>query len=252
MNRRITGLAAAGVLALVGTLILVGYVRNAEARALSGEKLTSVFVVTEPIAAGTKAKDIFESVELEEVPQKVVADGAIDDLKEIDDLVATVDLVPGEQLVAERFAVAPAREGVPDGLLEVTVRLDPERALGGDLAAGDKVAVVSSFEPFDTNDPDPNAPKKTPNMSHLILHKVLVTDVKVTEAVEEADEDEDTPETAPAGQLFVTLAVDAEAVQRIVFTAEHGRLWLSAEPDDAPEVDLIVETLGTVLGEVAF
>src|SRR5687768_10792814 len=131
MNRRLTGLAAAGVLALIGTLILVGYVRSAEARALSGEEIVDVLVVSEPVPAGTPATDLSDVVKTEQVPSKVAAQGAIGDLDDVEGLVTTVDLVPGEQLVLDRFGDAVVREGVPEGLLEVTIRLDPERALGG-------------------------------------------------------------------------------------------------------------------------
>lgn len=254
MNRKLTGLAIAGVSALVGTLLLVGYVRSAEARALSGEELVDVLVVTEAIAAGTPAEEIAGNVVTEQVPAKVRADGAITDLDDLDGKVATVDLLPGEQLVVERFAAEAARVGVPDGLLEVTVRLDPERAVGGTIRAGDKVAVFSSFDPFEIDASGTGAggegPKKTPNTTHLILHKVIVTNVQtatpVTQPKDEGDGDGDPFALAPTGNLLVTLALDADDAQRVLFTAEHGMLWLSAEPSGAPEPDLGIETLGTV------
>lgn len=250
MKRRVTGLVAAGVLALVGTLMLVGYVRNAEARALEGEELTTVMVVNETIPAGTPGSSIADLVDAEEIPAKVRADGAIGSLDDVKGLVTTVDLVPGEQLVIERFAAQAERAGVPDGLMEVTVRLEPERAVGGNIRPGDRVAVVSSFDPFEIDAAgqpgSENEPKKTPNTSHLVLHKVLVTNVQLSSTAPTQEADEDQVAMAPAGTLLVTLAVDAEAVQRIVFTAEHGFLWLSAEPAGAPEPELIVETLGSV------
>ena len=54
----------------------------------------------------------------------------------------TVDLQPGEQLLAGRFArpralQAPGTVAVPAGLQEVSVQLEPQRAVGGRLAAGD-------------------------------------------------------------------------------------------------------------------
>ena len=36
-----------------------------------------------------------------------------------------------------------------EGLLQVTVPLEPERALGGNIRAGDTVGVLLSFEPVD-------------------------------------------------------------------------------------------------------
>jgi len=42
-----------------------------------------------------------------------------------------------------------------------------------------------------------------------------------------------TPGNAPSGQLLVTLALDAPSVERVVFAAERGSIWLSLEPDNA-------------------
>jgi hypothetical protein len=40
---------------------------------------------------------------------------------------------------------------------------------------------------------------------------------------------------ASAGKYLVTLAIDAPAVEQVVFAGEHGFVWLSAEPTDANE-----------------
>jgi pilus assembly protein CpaB len=245
MNRKLTALLAAIVCALVGTLMLVGYVRTAEARALEGEELVDVLVVTDTIAAGTPADEIGSKIETEQVPAKVRADGAVTDIDDIEGLVASVALLPGEQLVAERFAAPTARPGVPEGMLEVTVRLDPERAVGGQIVAGDTVAVLASFDPFDVDTAGDGADTKTPNSTGLILHKVVVTKVQLTEdRLRKDDEEEDeVTDAAPAGNILVTLAMNADAVQRVVFAAEHGFIWLSAEPSDASEASLPIVTL---------
>jgi pilus assembly protein CpaB len=227
MNRRLTGLVAAIVLALVGTMILVGYVRSAEARALEGEELVNVLVVTDAIDAGTKAEDITASVRTEQVPAKIRAAKAITSLDDIEGLVAAVDLVPGEQVLADRFTetVSRARTGVPSGLLEVSIALDPERAVGGRVAPGDTVAVIASFDDMGGGNP----------ATHLMLHKVLVTNVQITATdTDDDDEAEDDGTVAPTGSLLVTLGVDAASVEKIVFAAEHGNVWLSAEPVEAP------------------
>ena len=230
MHRRLTGLAAAAVCALIGTLILIGYVRSAEARALSGEETVDVLVVTEPIDAGTPVADLAKSVEATEIPEKVRAEGAVTDLSELEGLVTRVDLVPGEQVVRERFGES-TRSGAPEGLLEVTVALEAERALGGRLAPGDLVGVTASFEKDEDG----------PDVSRMILHKVLVTSVMhdataVTSQSTETDE-EDAVEFAPSGRLMVTLALDAASVDKVVFAAEHGFIWLSAEPAGAPSTE---------------
>ena len=155
MSRKVSGVVVALLLAAIGTTILVRYVQGAEERALEGEELVDVLVVDEDIPAGTPAVELAELVRVEQVPAKVRADGAVADLAELEELVAEVDLASGEQLLSSRFAARQAFEArpagltIPEGLVEVTLALDPERAVGGLIAPGDSVAVFASFEPFD-------------------------------------------------------------------------------------------------------
>lgn len=261
MRKRLVGLVVSIGLALFGTVVLVGYVQSAHDRAAAGEATASVVVVTKPVPKGTPVADLEGLVETKELPVSAKAEGALATLEAVAGQVAAVELLPGEQVLAQRFMTAEklGRGGVPDGLLEVTISLDPERAVGGDLKPGDTVAVVASFEPFELENagmppPAPGAPGKTPFSTHVILHKVLVSNVQATRATAEPkseedgeDEDEAKPKPAPQGKLLVTLALDASAVERVVFAAEYGRLWLSAEPADAPDGGTQVETRGIAL-----
>lgn len=250
MRRRLGGLLAALALASVGTVALVGYVQSARDQAVAGEELVDVLVVTEPVGKGVAAKDI-SSVKTVQVPAKVRAESAVAALADLGDLVAGANLVPGEQVIAERFvtaSVAAQQVDVPPGLLQVTVSLEPQRAIGGQVRVGDSVAVLASFDPFEALGQDGNV---TPNSTNMILHKVLVTGVQVEQkpgglALAKKDKDGDAkdgaPTLAPTGNLLVTLALDAPSVERVVFAGEHGRVWLSAEPKDAPEAGTKIVT----------
>jgi pilus assembly protein CpaB len=240
MRRRVTGIVAALVLASLGTVMLVVYVQSARDEAVAGERMVDVLVVSDTIDKGTKAADIGDLVDSKQVPAKVRADGAVTDLGDLDDeSVAAVELVPGEQLVASRFVSRQdaARGDVPEGFQEVTVPLEPARALGGQVAAGDTVGVFLSFDPFDIG----NTGEKTANVTHLELHKVIVTRVQLDDSGDgagvgsEGDDDEAATATAPSGTFLVTLAVDGPSAERVVFAAEHGFVWLSAEPPEADE-----------------
>jgi pilus assembly protein CpaB len=251
MRRRVTGIVASLLLASLGTILLVAYVQSARNEAVAGERMVDVLVVTDAIEKGTKAADIEDAVAVRQVPAKVKAEGAIDDVADLnDELVASVELVPGEQVVSTRFVTRQqaARGDVPAGLQEVTVPLEPARALGGRLSAGDTVGVFLSFDPFEIN----REGDKTPNTSHLELHKVLVTGVQLENAQnlgaqdEGDDEEADQPTPAASGTYLVTLAVDSPSAERIVFAAEHGYVWLSAEPEDADESGTQIVTRGNV------
>lgn len=255
MKRRLGSIVLAVVLASVGTFVLLAYVRSAEERALAGEQVVEVYVVSEPIDRGTSDDELAGRVKLAKIPSKVQAADSVRELEALDGRVAAVDLVPGEQLLATRFVtpedlVAQGQIEVPDGLMQVTVSLDPERALGGRVKPGDTVGVLASFDPFTGVDPPGDEPApQTPNSTHLILHKVLVTQVEGGAAQPSAGipgQEAPPQPTSPQGKLLVTLAVEAPSVERVVFTAEHGFIWLSHEPPATPEDGTTIQTRDTI------
>ncbi|MGY9073634.1 MAG: Flp pilus assembly protein CpaB [Acidimicrobiales bacterium] len=253
MKRRLIGVVAALAMALVGTVLVTSFVKNAEARALSGEELVEVLVVDSVVEPGTHAEDLETMIRVEMVPAKVRASGALQDLDQVEGLVTEIELQPGEQLVSTRFVHADLLTGsslaVPPGLLEVTISLEPQRAVGGTLLPGDHVAVAMSFEPFGIGappGPDPAVAETvivdgmrlagdldTPNSTSLVLEAVLVTNVQLEELP--TIEDNEVTVTgrqrtlAPTGNLLITLAVSPEQLERLIFGVEHGMLWLAAQ-----------------------
>lgn len=233
MRKKLVGIVASVLLTAIGTTLLVAYVRSAEDRALEGESPVNVLVVSDTIPKGTRAEDVASMVREERVPAKVAAEGALAGIGSLSGQVAIVDLLPGEQVVGSRFAPATEADlvGLPPDMLQVTVALDTVRAAGGHLREGDTVGVVVSFD--------------EPRTSHLILHKVPVTDVRTDQGAAVTSGPED---PAPVGNLLITLAVDAPSVERVVFAAEHGRLWLTSEPLEANEGGTRVQTMEEVNG----
>lgn len=229
MTRRLAIGALAGLLLVVGTLVLVAYVRTAESRALAGEETTEVLVAVRDIAAGTPSHELGDAVEVAQVPARVRADGAITDIASLEGLVASTDLVEGEQLLRSRFSTADdlGTVPVPEGMLAVAASLAPERALGGRIRPGDAVAVIASF--------DPTGQEGSTSTSRLILDGVLVSGVQRplsrsfapgADVGSSADDATRTPE----GDLLVTLAVSPTAAQQLVFALEHGTVWLAGQP----------------------
>jgi len=269
MKRKMMGIVGA----LLGTVLLVLFIRDAEARAVAGEERVDVLVVTETISAGTPAELVAESVKVESIPAKVRALDAVVDLVLLDGMVVAVDLHPGEQLISTRFVqpdlLTRTRVTVPEGTVEVTLSLDPHRAVGGALFPGDEVVVFSSFEPFEiggapvsqTPEGEPlvevdgilvPADTKTPNATSLILQQVLVTNVQVEEipVIEEGTEEQaERRGLAPSGKLLISLAVSPADAERLVFTAEHGSVWLGRQPGDINLRDTEIQTRGRIYGE---
>lgn len=229
MLRRITVGALAALLLVGGTLTLVAYVRSAEARAMAGEELADVLVLTGDVAAGTPSQEVADRVRSVQVPVKVRAVDGVSDLSELDGLVASTNLVAGEQVIRSRF-VRPEALGVapvPEGMISVTVALAPERALGGQLRPGDSVALIASLET--------QVGESIGQLTRIILGRVSVIGVQRpatnTLALDTGGGTQDDRSSAPDGDLLVTLAVDPASAQRVIFAAEHGTIWLGGQPD---------------------
>ena len=230
MRRRLIAALAALVLAATGAVVLLAYVRGADARALAGVQTVDVLVVDRPVAEGTPGEDLADLVRTERLPAKAAVPGGVTDLDALTGQVATVDLQPGEQLLAARFAApedltVPGTVAAPAGTSEVSILLEPQRAVGGRLAAGDTVGVHVSLD----------------GRTRAVLSRVLVTQVQGAPVAVADGEGTDTASSggaAPSASLMVTLGLRPEAAEAVVFGMEHGTVWLSLEPEG-------VDTTGT-------
>ncbi len=236
MKARLLGGIAALLLAAIGTVLLVTYVQNADHRAAQGLEPTNVLVVQEKVPAGTPVENLANVVELESVPSSAVPASAVSSLAELKGKITSVELQPGEQLLATRL-VAPEElvrgtVPVPDGMQEVTVQLEPQRVIGGKVKAGDTVGLFISYDPEG---------ESSPAQTKLVVHKMLVTGIqRAAESNDGAGQDEAT--TVPQGSLLVTLAGDDRNAAKIVHGSEFGKIWLSKEPAEAKESDPLVFT----------
>jgi pilus assembly protein CpaB len=226
-QRRTVGIIAAVVLALLGTLGLVAYVQGAKDRAVAGEKLVKVYVASDKIPAGTPATKLAALVKTEKVPAKVRATDAVTNLKDIKGDVTSIEVLPGEQLVTSRFVAANtslvashSAKGVPVGFFGTTMSLEPEQALGGQLRAGDRVAVVGVQ----------NGQGTDADVSKLIGSNVLVTSVQIDGSNGDHPEKKEVT-AAPTGKFFVTLALtQAELESSVTAMNSGGKIWLAADP----------------------
>jgi pilus assembly protein CpaB len=241
-KRRTTGIVAAVLCAIIGTISLVGYVSSAKNEAESREALADVYVVDELVPEGSDAETIKSSVSTEKVPTRLVQPGAVDDLEDVSaDAVAASDLQPGDQLVEAR--VTPKKAVDPtDGKVQVSAQLTSERAVGGTIAEGDTVAVYLSFDPDEPN---------TPSTTRLEFHKVLVTNVQTTDQPVQPDEDDDEGDETDVAQVtaseyIVTLALTPAQSERFVFATEFGEVRLANEPATVSDDGTQIVTLRNV------
>jgi len=223
MKRRIFAAVAALLMAAVGAVQLYSYVQHADQRAMAGLETSEVLVVEAPIAEGTPADQLTELLGTKTLPAMAVVPGAATNLDQLTGLVANTALEPGEQVITGRFSDPAVLEEkaaplVSKGMQEVSVMLDSQRALGGNLAPGDLVGVFFSVD----------------GRTHLGLHDVLVSRVQGgLEAAPSEKTADKTPAPLPETGVMVTLAVSAVNAAKVVHAAESGTIWLSNEPTNA-------------------
>lgn len=281
MGRRVLVAVVAILAAAVGTFFIWQWVDGYERQVQAQFETVEVYVASGAIRENTAVADLTSSVTLTSVVRENVVPGAVSDLAEISGLVSDVDILPGEQLLRQRFVtpeekLAEISERVepPAGLLEVTFSVEEERLLGGQIRPGDHVAFIGSFQPFAVDpdfvepgtegglgsvlDPESQAEAtedddgliQTPNVSSTVVHKVLVTNLQYAEPPAAFDENGDPivpdPRLAPQTRLYVTLAAPVGDIERMVFVREFGTIWLALETDDDPEDTSRIVTRGNI------
>src|SRR5680860_287959 len=121
MKTRLIGAIVAVVLALVGTVVLTGYVRGADARAADGAAFVPVFVVTEEIPEGTTSEAISNFITVKQLPAMSAVPGRVTKLSALAGMVTDAALMPGEQLIKSRWVdpaelTARGQVDLPDGM----------------------------------------------------------------------------------------------------------------------------------------
>lgn len=242
-SRLLAGIAAL-VLAVVGAILVVSYAQGADSRAVQGLEPVTVLVVNKAVPAGTPVAALKAFVTSEELPGKAVTKSALQNLDGLAGKVTAVDLLPGEQLVAERLIEPEALKtsgsvDIPKGLQEVSFQLEPQRVVGGRLVPGDHVGIFISLK----NGGLEAKPEK--ETTQLTIHKVLVTAVQRAPVATPPAQPPADGATAPAedtslptGSLLLTVAVNDVDAAKIVYASEFtefAKIWLSKEPLDATD-----------------
>ncbi|TQJ33287.1 Flp pilus assembly protein CpaB [Arthrobacter sp. SLBN-122] len=256
MKTRLLGGLAALLLAIVGSVLMFNYAQAADSRAQQGLDPIEVLVVQKAIPAGTPVADVAQFVKQTSLPGAAVPKEVVKSLSDFPGKITSVALEPGEQLLASRLVdpnalVAPGTVPVPQGMEELTLLLEPQRILGGQLKAGDTVGVYTSYKLDDAaaaSAPVGNDVKGFKEFTKLAFQKVLVTSVQQAPAESSKKESNSTSDgpALPSGSVYVTLAREDVDAAQIVFASEFGKVWLSKENSDSKDGNPGVITLGKV------
>lgn len=235
-KRSLVGVIAAVLLALVGGLLLLQSSDEPASEAVEDPvETTPVLVAARDIGPGESASTLSENayafVVIESIPADQVRPGALVSTEDLAELAlgrnVTARAIPiGIQLTLDDFVVpgqqdTSALPDVDENVFEITVALEPQRALGGNVRAGQTVALVGSFDPQGDE----------PSQTVVLLESVQVTNVQTERLFNEAQLSSDplAPSLAATSRLFVTFGVPVDDLERLTYGIEFGRVWLARQ-----------------------
>lgn len=213
--------------------MIILYVQGVAARATEGQTRVTVLTATELVEAGETVEDALASGKFErrEVAQDDVVPGAVRSTTSIAGLTALGTVYPGQQVLSEQFGAPESLEtlGIPDGHLAVSVELTDPARVAGFVSPGSWVAVFASGDP-ELYLPDGSSRRLAP-YTRILLPKVQVIGVGDTSVSSRTTKGDGKETTEQVPRTILTIAVDQEQAERVLYAARNGDLAFALRTD---------------------
>jgi pilus assembly protein CpaB len=262
-NTRVIAIVLAVILAAVAAYALFSYIRGVETRTQEDFEPVEAYVAADLIPAGTSASAAVAGnlVEQRAVPAVAVPQGAVGDLAQLEGTVALADILPGEVLLADRFGtdvVAPRglRE-IPQDKEAIAVEVGVAQGVAGFIAPGDLVSIIAEVvipEEAAADAVEDEAAPPPVEQIESVFTQYLLQDVEVL-AVGRRVVTEGEDQVQQTEQMLMTLALDPEDAERLVFAWNNGTLHFTLLPPEVegseiPPLERPVETPGRSLDTI--
>jgi pilus assembly protein CpaB len=247
MNRRVTAVVVAVLLALLGTAAVLAYVRSADNRAVAGQEPVEVYVAQKFVPAGTSLSDAVadDLISQEQVAAKGVPSTPLPTMSSSTaQLVAVSDIQPGELVLADRFGSQPASKTplkIPAGQMAVTVALTDPAHVGPFVTAGSQIVVFDTFNVqhalgvTPAGDHIQDGYDKT-RATRILVSKVTVLAVGASTTAQDPTTLQQAAQTNGAAQgpqatTMYTLAVTQSQAELLVHGTQTGTLYFALLTD---------------------
>lgn len=151
MTRRILTIVLGIILALIGTGVVLVYVKGADNRALAGQHPVNVLVATKQVPAGTTAQTALSEglLSRQQLPAKSVPSDAVRSITpQLKSLVLSSDLPSGQLLLRPLLVTAVSAAtglAIPTGKIALSLQFCLVRDVAGYVQPGSEVAVFNTF-----------------------------------------------------------------------------------------------------------
>jgi pilus assembly protein CpaB len=228
MERRRILVVAAALVAALGAVMVLLYVRGADTRAEEQYKTTDVLVATAPIESGEtiEAASTAGKIVKKAVTNNSVLPDAQADLTALSGKVALTTIYPGEQIIGSKFGTTAAPSSalqIPDDKIAISVNLTDPARVAGFVNPGSNVAIFLNA----------TGVKDGKSFTQVLLPTVTVIGVGSTTPVATTTTDQagaQTTEQLP--RTLLTLAVNQADAQKILFSQSMGELAFGLLPTD--------------------
>jgi pilus assembly protein CpaB len=264
VKTRVLTITLAAVLALVGVVAILAYVRHANERAVDGLKAETVEVATGPIAAGTSLIQAQRGGLLgtEKVPVSSLSQPAVQSLTAANQTeVVSAPVTKGQVLLLNMLAsagsVTPSSSSfvIPAGMIAVSVDMCVPEDVANYVTPGSTVAVFNTLVVASaTQSMTPSCSSEHPavgsaaiqNTSQystvLVLPKVEVLAVGPNPGSQSTSGSNASVTTDPAssssssGDVLVTFAVNQHEAQKLILLQEVGIPYLALLGSSSPSL----------------
>ena len=223
MGRRTVLLIAAVAIALLGAGLVFLYVRGLENESAAGQADRRVLVATSVISPGETIDDAQAAgkVDFGTVPGNDVLPGAMSSTETLRGQIALTTIYPNEQIITAKFGVPGQQQDltIPKGKMAVSVLLTDPARVAGFVVPGSNVSVFASGTQTDAGG------ATLGEFTRLLLPTAEVIGVGQTTLLSTTTtvgSGAQTTEEIP--QTILTLALDLEDAQRVLFAARTGEL----------------------------
>lgn len=217
MDRRKVLLIVASIVAALGTTLVFLYARSADQRADEKFEAVPTLVAVKQIDQGERVADAQAAgkFELGMVSKAQRLPGALEDLTSLDGQIAQTSIYPGEQIIGSKFAATAASGSslaIPKGKMAISVNLTDTARVSGFVKPGDQVAIFVTGEVGQTGG------------TRLLLPEVDVIAVGTTPSLVQGGDDNKHASTENLPRTLLTVGVDQDQAERILFASSKGEL----------------------------
>jgi Flp pilus assembly protein CpaB len=246
MRSRGLVVAIAVVLAVAAAAAVILYTQGVKQDVEQGSNLTAVIVPTVDIRANQPldpllAQDIFKQVR---VPGDALVQNAVTDVSDLRGQSTTAPIFANEQIPLARISsgeVAPGGAlGISEGHVAVAVELEAPQGGTGNIQVGDNVSVFATYQDTQVLVGVTNQQLVNGNIPGDIQQKkldapdftvTLIPTVRVIR-IQNPEVDSETGQQNDSDQIRITLDLEPQDAQNLVFAQENARVWLGLLPPD--------------------